>query len=189
MSELPPHLRAFVAVRVPDDVIALVTAFQQQLKHELRAASWTRPDAMHLTLQFLGNVSSTGVPALTKGLELVATRHRSFFLALGGTGAFGNRVLWVGVKEGAEPLKQLAEAVGEATKAFTAHQERREFNAHLTLGRLREPMRGVSVILRKATCPLFPSWQVRHFEMIRSELSPKGSRYTTLETFPLPIAH
>src|SRR5688572_21085411 len=98
---------------------------------------------MHLTLQFLGNIPSTGLPALTNGLELVATRHRSFSLVLGGAGAFSNRVLWVGMQEGAEPLKQLAEAVGEATNAFAAHHEEREFNAHMTLGRLREPMRGV----------------------------------------------
>ena len=189
MSELPPHLRAFVAVRVPDDVIAQATAFLQQLKPEFPAVSWTRPEAMHLTLQFLGNIPSTGLPALTTGLELVATRHHSFSLALGGAGAFGNRVLWVGVKEGAESLKQLAEAVGEATKAFTPHHEKREFNAHLTLGRLREPIRGVSVILRKTGSPAFRSWQVDHFELIRSELSPKGSRYTTLETFPLSLAH
>ena len=89
MIELPPHLRAFVAVRVPVDVITQVAAFQQQLKPEFRAASWTRPDAMHLTLQFLGNIPSTGLPALTNGLELVATRHRSFSMALGGAGAFG----------------------------------------------------------------------------------------------------
>jgi 2'-5' RNA ligase len=87
MSELPPHLRAFVAVRVPDDVIAQVTAFQQQLKPEFRSVSWTRPAAMHLTLQFLGNIPSTCLPALTEGLELVATRHRSFSLALGGANA------------------------------------------------------------------------------------------------------
>jgi 2'-5' RNA ligase len=185
MSELPPHLRAFVAVRVPDDVIAQVTAFQQQLKPGFRAVSWTRPDAMHLTLQFLGNISSGGLPALTTVLKLVATRHGSFSLALGGAGAFSNRVLWAGMKEGAEPLKQLAEAVGEATKAFADHHETREFNAHLTLGRLRAPMRGASAILQKTTCPFFPAWQVHDFELIRSELSPKGSRYTTLGQFEL----
>src|SRR5688572_20965639 len=125
MNELPPHLRAFVAVRVPDDVIAQATAFQGQLKFEFPAVSWTRPEAMHLTLQFLGNVLSISLPVLTKELGLVATRHCSFSLALGGAGAFGNRVLWVGVQEGAEPLKQLADAVGEATKALAAHQEKR----------------------------------------------------------------
>jgi 2'-5' RNA ligase len=189
MSDLPATIRAFVAVRIPDDILAQLAAFQKQLKADFRSVSWTRPEAMHLTLQFLGNIQASHLPALSGGLKAATRAHPPFALQLAGAGVFGNRVLWVGVGAGAAPLKQLANAVRLAAKDFAAHEETRDFNAHVTLGRQREPERGAAAILRKAPAPDLRPWQVEDVELIRSELSPKGSRYTTLETFPLPLAH
>ena len=189
MSELPPHLRAFVAVRIPEDVITQVAAFQNRLKPDFSAVSWTRPTAMHVTLQFLGNIGSARLSELKEELRQATKNAAPFRLGLAGLGCFGNRVLWIGIEIGVDSLNVLANAVRNATNTFAAHHETRAFNAHVTLGRLREPMRGASAMLRKTPPPVFQPWKVDHFELIRSELSPKGSRYTTLETFPLPLMH
>ena len=81
MSDLPPTIRAFVAVRIPDDILARLAAFQHQLKADFRSVSWTRPEAMHLTLQFLGNIQASHLPALRHGLE-AAARHLGVNLSL-----------------------------------------------------------------------------------------------------------
>ncbi|HWN93955.1 MAG TPA: RNA 2',3'-cyclic phosphodiesterase, partial [Methylomirabilota bacterium] len=121
MNALPERIRSFIAVPVPDSVRAQLKELQQRLKQELDDVSWTRPEAMHLTLQFLGNIESARLPELETSLR-EATRHfTSFELALGGIGSFGNRVIWIGIKHGVEPLRQLADAVRRAAHPFTDH--------------------------------------------------------------------
>jgi RNA 2',3'-cyclic 3'-phosphodiesterase len=164
---LPPLIRAFVAVRLPEETVARLAEFQMKLRPLFREASWTRPEAMHLTLRFLGNIESARVNDLTAEL-LVATRLKApFSLELGAIGQFGNRVLWVGVQSGSEPLARLAEVVREACAGYGAHE------------------RGAGARLREVKAPSFATWQVNDVELIRSELSPRGSRYTTLAMVPL----
>ena len=174
-----------MAVRIPAGVIAQLISVQAQLKHEFHDVTWTRPEAMHLTLQFLGNVRASELPQLSKVLAATAKVHRSFKLGLVDAGSFGNRVLWVGAGQGATELKSLAEAVRAAAGPFAEHQEEREFNAHVTLGRFRERGCGVDAVLSKMTLAAFTPWHVEGLELIRSELSPKGSRYSTLIEWPL----
>jgi RNA 2',3'-cyclic 3'-phosphodiesterase len=185
MNELPVTIRAFIAVRIPDEIIARLTAFQQQLKLQFGNVSWTRPAAMHVTLQFLGGIKSDELSRLNSQLNRVTRQIADFDLELSGAGSFGNRVLWVGIGAGSDSLKKLAHAVGAATSRFGAHHETKEFHSHVTLGRFRGPVRGIAAVLRKMDSPAFGRFRVQQMELIRSELSPKGSRYTTLESFVL----
>ena len=187
MSDLPKKIRAFVAVRISETVLGQLVSAQQQLKSKFSGVSWTRAEAMHMTLQFLGNIESARLPELQTALRQATEQIPSFEIELAGLGSFGNRVLWVGVNRGAEPLTRLAEAVRRATKGLGVQEEERPFNAHVTLGRFRQTARGVSKVLREAAAPNFGSWRVNEFELIRSELSPNGARHTMLLTFPLRL--
>jgi RNA 2',3'-cyclic 3'-phosphodiesterase len=140
---------------------------------------------MHLTLLFLGNIESARVPELIPALRDAAGKGNAFEVELSGIGSFGNRVLWAGVRRGAEALTRLANSVRSSAQAFATHEEERPFNAHVTLGRFRRPARGVAKVLSALPGPHFDSWHVDHFELIRSELSPQGARYTTLAVCPL----
>ena len=184
-DKLPPQIRTFIAVRIPPVVLEQLASVQQQLKNEFRDVSWSRPEAMHLTLQFLGNILSNEVPRLEAVLTAAVQAHTSFELELSTLGSFNNRVLWVGVGKGGDELTALAESVRAVAKPFGRHEEDRAFNAHVTLGRFRERGRGVEAVLRRVTPPRFRPWRVAHVELIRSELSPKGSRYTTLHVASL----
>jgi len=178
-------IRAFVAVRIPPNVIEQLAEIQQQLKREFTDVSWTRPEAMHLTLHFFGNVSTSCLSDLNERLNATASAHPSFNLKLGSLGSFGQRVLWVGVESGANELTNLANAVRFSIRPFGSNDETRPFNAHATLGRFRERGRGVDTALRRISPPTLSPWRVNDVELIRSELSPKGSRYTMLAAFPL----
>jgi 2'-5' RNA ligase len=185
MSDLPARIRAFVAVPLPEPVRGELHRFQQRLKRELPEVSWTRSEAMHLTLRFLGNIDSACLSELQAALSQATREVRAFKLSLGDTGSFGNRVIWIGLAQDVEPLAELAERVRVATEPVCAHEESRPFNAHVTLGRLRQPRREVSAALDKFQPPRCAPWIANHFELIRSELSPHGSRYTILAEFAL----
>jgi 2'-5' RNA ligase len=140
---------------------------------------------MHITLQFLGDVKSANLPRLANDLTGITKLTAGFDLELSGVGCFSSRVLWAGIGAGSDSLNRLAHAVRGVATRLGAHDEKREFNAHVTLGRFREPTRGVSALLREKGPPPFGQFRVGQVELIRSELSPKGSRYTTLESFIL----
>ena len=142
---------------------------------------------MHLTLQFLGDVPSESLPKIEAALNRSTAGVATFELQLGGIGSFGNRVIWVGIERGAEPLQRLAEIVHGATRGLVEHVEDRDFNPHVTLGRCRRGGRGIAAALRNVKGPNFQPWTVDEFRLIRSELLPHGSRYTTLATFPLQV--
>jgi 2'-5' RNA ligase len=184
-NELPKLVRAFIAVRIPERTLFQLAQVQEQLKAKFRDVSWTRPEAMHVTLQFLGNIESARLNELADAVSRATKTFPQFVLELSGLGSFGNRVLWVGLQQGAQPLTELAQAMHEVGKGFGHHEEERAFNAHVTLGRFRQRSQGVTATLRSITPPAFEPWRVQHVELIRSELSPRGSRYTTLATFPL----
>jgi RNA 2',3'-cyclic 3'-phosphodiesterase len=185
MDAMPEQIRAFVAVRLPDSLRRRLAEVQHQLRQALPDIAWTRPEALHLTLQFLGKIESARLEELRCALEAAAETESPFELELGGIGSFGNRVIWVGVTRGQETLTRVAEAVRRATEGFSGHEEERAFNAHVTLGRCKRGARGTSAALRKVSAPAFAPWIVDHFELIRSELSPRGSRYTVLASIKL----
>jgi RNA 2',3'-cyclic 3'-phosphodiesterase len=185
MSALPEKIRAFIALRLPEIFIAPLVEIQQQLKPRLRDVSWTRPDAMHITLQFLGNIQSATLPTLMSALRDRSAGFPIFEVALAEVGSFNSRVIWAGVGRGAEHVIRLADVVRGTAHGFAEHEENRAFHAHITLGRARRPDRTLNRALREISLPSLPSWKVNRFELIRSELSPHGSNYTTLAEFEL----
>src|SRR5215207_4226573 len=118
MTNLPEKIRAFIAVRIPDEVLAQLAAVQEQLKQNFQDVSWTRPEAMHLTLLFFGNIDSVRLPELLQAIENATHEFSAFDIELSGIGSFNNRVLWVGIERGVRSLGDLATALRDATKGF-----------------------------------------------------------------------
>lgn len=183
--ELPSQIRAFVAIPVPDAVRAKLGSVQEELRTELRDVSWTRPEAMHITLHFFGNVQTAGLDEVIAALGATVAAHSGLRLRVRGVGEFGGRVVWAGLAGDVEPLKQLAGDIRNAMARLGFEIEKREFNPHVTLGRLRIPSRAVRTKLGTWREHEFGEFTATDVELIRSELSPHGSRHTVLEKFPL----
>lgn len=181
---MPERIRSFIAVPIPAALREPLVEVQQGLRSRLRHVHWTRPDAWHLTLAFLGDIATDSLPALSQELGAVTSRTPAFDLELAALGHFDQRVIWVGLGRGANSLAALAEKIRSAAQKFGSHQERKPFSGHVTLGRCRgrEP---VATALASYRVPPFGSWRVRKIELMRSELLPEGARYSTLCSFDL----
>src|SRR5437867_392019 len=95
-------LRLFIAIELPEAWTAALTRAQDTLRGRgLDGLRWTRPEGIHLTLKFLGNVDERRVPELGASLEQAVAGLRPFTLRLSGLGSFGPparpRVVWAGV--------------------------------------------------------------------------------------------
>jgi 2'-5' RNA ligase len=147
-----------------------------------RAVRWTRPDQMHLTLKFLGDVSVGQLPAVCDAVRKAAAAHGPFEFTVTGVGCFPKggpvRVLWVGVDDANGALAGMQTAVESAVEPLGFPREQRGFSAHLTLGRVKDASASAAIrrsLQRAAFGPAVQS--VDEIVLFESQLSPAGSRY------------
>ena len=186
------RIRAFIAVELPPPTRDLLAGVVRQLADRVDGGvRWTRPESLHLTLRFLGDVDVESVPALSEAVSRCAAASRPFEVALGGIGGFQRlramRVIWMPVVGGLGPLTELYRSLEGELESLGFARERRQFRPHVTLGRVREgaPMpqrRAVADALAAAQPPAAPALPVENVSLIRSVLTPARSEYTRLRT-------
>jgi 2'-5' RNA ligase len=184
-------VRTFVAVLLSDEVRAALAGAIGHLRSRAREVAWVAPENLHVTLKFLGAVDEERLPAVGQALAAVAAAARGFELVIAGLGAFPTptrpRVLWAGIDAGADALASLARAVEGALAGLGFPREERPFVGHVTLGRVREPRRdpGLARALAAAADRAFGRTAVDRLTLMRSDLGPRGARYTPLGSWPL----
>ena len=121
----------------------------------------------------------------------MGTSSRPFEARICGLGAFPSagrpRVVWAGVTDGASEMIEFARRVDVALAALGLPRDERPFSPHVTLGRVRRPGRNpvLTDALESASAREFGRVRVSSAALIRSELGPRGARYTELATVGL----
>jgi RNA 2',3'-cyclic 3'-phosphodiesterase len=187
--------RVFLACEIPDAVrmaLSEPVGALQQLHESIRINPVER---MHLTLHFLGHLPRPVVGELQSALRAVVVRHHRFGLMAQGVGAFPTitrpRVLWAGITGADLPrLNALQAELGDALRTASVTVEGDRFHPHLTLGRVRRPLKPPErAVLRDWSvrwgAAAFGAVPVDHVRLMRSQLGGGPPRYTTLTTFDL----
>ena len=156
-----------------------------------RGVSWVGTDNLHITLKFLGDVEDQRAEEIGASLGAAVADIDAFDIALRGLGAFPTpvhpRVIWAGVGTGERSLAAIAAAVERSLAPLGFPADARGFSAHVTLGRVREPRRDPALTdaLARAVEAELGSACVDHVVLMRSQLSPRGARYSDLAVLPL----
>jgi 2'-5' RNA ligase len=190
------QLRLFVAIELPPPTLRALDQTIAGLRRIAQddAVRWVRREGIHLTLQFLGATAEDRVPLLHTALRLAVRDVAPFGVAPGGVGSFGGRsglrVVWAGLGDDGGALAGLADRVQAATEPFGYEREQRAFNAHLTLGRLRDgATRDDRALLYDALgrfeAPPIPPFHVERVSLMRSTLGRGGAVYDQLGAYPL----
>ncbi|HKR23159.1 MAG TPA: RNA 2',3'-cyclic phosphodiesterase [Pyrinomonadaceae bacterium] len=176
--------RTFCAVELSAEVRAQLQDHVRVLREAVpeAVASWSKPENVHLTLKFFGNVPKEKVPRISDVAARVASQFSSFTIGIGGTGAFP-KVLWIGVKDPTGRLTELQRQLD----AETFPKEDRSYKPHLTIARLRHP-EGARKLRETHLQTKFDliDVPVKEFVVFRSQLNPKGSIYTAISKHELP---
>jgi 2'-5' RNA ligase len=181
--------RLFIAVELPEGALRAIGAVQNDLKKRLpeRALRWVRPEGIHLTLQFLGDVEQDRVDALKDALARAAADRRWIDLAIEGLGCFPNprhpRVLWLGIGGEIAKLRLLQQAVEAGTKPLGFQPEGRPFSPHLTLARVqrnasRADVGKIGAAVERGGVGRVADFPADGVSLIRSQLRPSGAEYT-----------
>src|ERR1041384_5164250 len=187
MPEAQKPLRVFCAVEIPDGLRSRVAERLRRLRAEFPdvRASWEKPEKLHVTLKFLGDVEPARVEVWSSAAARAVTNLEPFELTIEEPGTFPPhgqpRVLWLGIVDASGRLALMQRALETECAAVGFPRESRAFKPHLTLARVRSPQGARELAAAHRETPFAPQrFQVSELVVMRSELGPGGSRYTPL---------
>lgn len=179
-------VRTFIAIELNEETHSELSSLLSALKESDADVKWVAPEAIHLTLKFLGYVDDTKIKEVQKILSEVAKNSKPFTLSLKEVGAFPKldypRVIWVGVEEGKNEAEQIAKELEDRLEKIGIPKEDREFHPHLTLGRVKSQKNKDKLKSIIETTKFEPKSKVNvdHLTLFKSQLTAKGPIYTPL---------
>jgi RNA 2',3'-cyclic 3'-phosphodiesterase len=194
-------MRIFVALDIEEEIRKRLQHFIGEMRGLAPDARWASPESLHVTLKFIGEKTD----AIVKQIEetLGSIEAGPFQVQFSGVGFFPTvkaaRVFWVGIKA-ESGLEQLAKNIEDKLVGVGIAKEQRAFSPHLTIARagsgapnwgkgdkLNRTFFGLQEKLNEQPEPDFGTMTAREFFLYRSQLSPKGSRYTKIARFGLHL--
>ena len=182
-------MRCFIAIDIDETIQAALADLQKNLRDDAHLekgeATWVKPNLMHLTIKFLGDINDEQTPHVCKIVEEVAARHKTFTVEVANVGTFGKpaKVLWVGIGENSRELMALQKDMEDAFATAGWPKEAREFAGHLTLCRIKSFKAAKKLppaAAHYANVPL-GSQKIDAICVYKSQLTPDGPVYTLLQ--------
>ena len=185
-SEMSNTIRAFIAIELPEDVIAFIGKIQEGVGSYGFKVRWVRPENIHLTLKFLGEINNQDIKKAGDAIISAASENASMSLGAKGIGVFPGvkrpRVLWTGITGQIKGLSDLQKTLDEKLETVGFPKEKRPFRGHLTIARVKGNIDARRLIDAMKEFGKFESKKFMVDEMVlfRSELKPSGAEYTKL---------
>ena len=183
-------IRSFIAIELPEAVKTGLQQLQTQLTlPQYSFVKCVAPEGIHLTLKFLGNISSQKMTDITRVMEQASQRVSPFQLQITEVGAFPNvrrpRVLWVGIKGDVDKLVGWQQHLDNGLVPLGFAKEARPFTPHLTLARLRENCSPgdrlqFGEMIAGSHVEVDYKFTVTSLNLMRSQLFPSGAVYSRL---------
>jgi 2'-5' RNA ligase len=183
--------RLFFAVELSKEMQAGVRRIQQGFKEHAPGVRWVRPEGIHLTLRFLGDVAPERIEDIcgraARGVDTIP----SFPIEVRGCGGFPStkrpRVVWIGVEDPSGSLQAMQARVEAGMQELGFPRDEKGYNPHLTLGRLKSG-KGQGMIAQAIEAQRgvdLGQMEVREVCLFRSQLKPTGAEYTKLKVITL----
>ena len=175
-------MRSFVAVQITDDsTIDAIKKIQSEIGTADRRV---KPENLHFTLQFLGEVSENSLAAMVRAIESV--KFSRFDVSLTGIGAFPSarrpRTVWAGTDDaGSSMLAGLADKVQEMFKPLGL-SDGKPFRPHMTIFRIKKKTRDMTEELKRYGGTYLGTQSVGSISLMKSVLRPAGPVYSNLAT-------
>jgi 2'-5' RNA ligase len=188
-------IRTFIAVDLPSSVLDALGQISTQLQEKLPGTPvrWVDYQKMHLTLKFLGDISTENISMVEKILQSEGAKRPIMEIGIGGLGAFPKmrhpRVIWIGV-EAPPDLFDLRRGIEDGVARLGYNYDKYEFTPHLTLGRISRKasardVRTVGNVLHEFHVGFIGVARIDAVHLYRSDLQPDGAIYTRLYSAPL----
>lgn len=183
--------RTFICFEIDPEVRAALGKIISECKKFREQIRWPKPENIHLTLKFLGDVSARQIEEIAGILEDISASTPALQITLDRLGAFPNfrtpRILWVGSSNTPEALAGLVADLQERLAPLGFEKQKRIYRPHLTLGRVkgRESKRTIDFFNTVKFEPR--TFSCDEIVLMKSDLQLTGAVYTVLSKFKLQM--
>ena len=193
--------RTFIALEMHPSMQRALGQTIERFAQALPTLRWVGAAGIHLTLAFLGELDDERLALAMEATQAAARNFPAFAYRLAAPGMFGSpqqpRVIWMGIEDqpigqlSGSPLQRLHHTLNRELERRGFETEKRPFSPHLTLARVRQPLtpaeqqslqRLLHSKLDNASSTLY---KVNHLNVMKSELSRAGAKYSVLEAYAL----
>ncbi|NTV35566.1 MAG: RNA 2',3'-cyclic phosphodiesterase [Anaerolineaceae bacterium] len=134
--------RTFIALTIPvQDTSWIAESVRQRKTAALPKLKWVAESNLHVTLKFLGDLTTDKVRFLQDQVPAIISKYPKFEVTIGRIGAYPDqrrpKVLWLGM-EAPEALFLLQKEIDTLCLKIGVPKENRPFSAHITLARVPE---------------------------------------------------
>ncbi|MBI5805324.1 RNA 2',3'-cyclic phosphodiesterase [candidate division TA06 bacterium] len=183
-------IRCFIALELPSPVQEHLAHVITRLKEPQADIKWVEAKNTHLTLKFLGEITSEQLNCAREFLLKQSGKNRAICCHVGQMGVFPSwsrpQVVWLGLKDGIQELSALQIAVENGLADCGFARDPKKFKPHLTLGRVRSPNKMDKLAEKIRTLPLKEmEFSFGKLALIKSTLTQNGPIYQPLETIKL----
>ncbi len=188
-------IRTFIALELNGALQHHLSEMIRQMASALPDLRWVDPLSIHLTLAFLGALTDERLVEAMQATEVAAQSIPTFDYRLAHMGVFSSqrypRVIWVGIEEPSGTLLRLHRVLNRELEQRGFAVDTRPFSPHLTLSRVKAPLSPEEVqtlqcfIEDRRKFAASPSYHVSQINVMKSELSRVGAKYTCLKAYPL----
>ena len=181
--------RVFLAINLPPDIKKSIVKRLLNLAKKIsqKGVKFVDEDNLHITLHFLGDQSEARIQDIREASVDIAKNFSPFDVSFSGLDAFPNRqfprVIFLKINEGQEELKRLREALGHSLEENGMEIDRRQWDGHLTLARVKFGQVDFERLRFEGENAGNWRWTVDGFSLTESTLSADGPIYNTLQRF------
>ena len=182
-------MRAFIAIGLPQEIKDFLSQLQEELKATGADVKWVKPDNIHLTLKFLGEIDDKKLEKIIEIIDEAAKEKDKFQVRISSLGAFPKidfpRVIWVGIDTPDKDIKQIAESLEEKIAKIGIPKEDRPFSSHITIGRTKSTLNREKLVQGLKNKVELGGKKLEFYAtkitLFKSTLSPKGPIYEALK--------
>jgi len=178
-------LRCFIAIDIDKRIKELIVNIQQELSAARCPVKWIKPECIHITLKFLGEVDDQQTTQIQQLLKTLADNFVETTIKTSHLGAFPDpkhpQIIWLGIEEN-DTLFRLQQAIEDELFKMKFKKETRRFSPHITLGRVKSPknMKQLSSSIVAMTDAPVLTQAIDHVKLYKSTLTPHGPIYESL---------
>ena len=184
MSEI---IRAFIAIELNKETQAYLAGVQSELKKTEANIKWVKPENIHLTLKFLGNITPSQITRIKEILREISQENTEFSIELSKVGVFPKkespRAIWIGISSNQDKVIKIAEGLEEKLLSTGVPKEKKSFHPHITIGRVKSNLNRQVLVekLKSLDMPQKSSQSVNKLTLFKSTLTSNGPIYQILK--------
>ncbi|MFH1061297.1 MAG: RNA 2',3'-cyclic phosphodiesterase [Candidatus Omnitrophota bacterium] len=184
------EIRAFIALEISSELQEELKEIQKQLMQLPGEIAWIRPENLHISIRFLGDITQEQVNIIVQINEKIAKKLKSFPISLSVLGVFpyisDPHILWAGIGSGYSQVTQINTLVSNELSSMKLKYEDKHFHPHITLARIKsiKNKSELAEMIDKIKLRI-ASEEISKLILYKSETTPKGAIYTKISEVQL----